>query len=147
MDKNPDKELRKFIRHNAGLAIEISLGDLVAHKKEYLNNISFGGLSFKSKEFVKSGTAIDIRIPLIRPMFEAKGKVAWCVRNGNIFDVGVEFVIPADKFKMRMLEQICHIEAYKKEVRRKEGRRITGEQAAIEWITKYADRFSKEHDK
>ncbi len=144
MENNSEKETRKFIRHEAGLPIEVGLGDLVAHKKEYLNNISFGGLSFKSKENVEKGTVIKIRIPLVRPMFEATGKVAWCRKENDIYNVGVQFVTPADGFKMRMLEQICHIETYKKEVRKKEGRRITGEAAAIEWINKYAAKFPKD---
>jgi hypothetical protein len=43
-----------------------------------------------------------------------------------------------------MLEQICHIELYKKELRKKKGRKVTGEEAAIEWITNYADKFPKD---
>ena len=144
MYNNPEKETRKFIRHGASLPIKVGLGDLVTHKKEYLNNISFGGLSFKSREEVKIGTVIDVRIPLTRPVFESKGKVTWCVKNVKHFDVGVQFTAPADTFKVRMLEQICHIELYKKELRKKQGRKITGEQAAIEWISKYADKFPKD---
>ena len=144
MNNNPEKETRKFIRHDADIPIEIGLGDLVAHKKEYLNNISFGGLSFKSREEVKIGTVINVRIPLVRPMFESKGVVTWCVKNDEHFDVGVQFTAPADSFKVRMLEQICHIEVYKKELRKKLHRRVTGEQAATEWINKYADKFPKD---
>jgi len=144
MDNNSEKESRKFIRHEAGLPVDIGLGDLVAHKQEYLNDIGFGGLSFKAKEKVETGTIINIRIPLLRPMFEAIGKVVWCRKEGDIYFVGVEFITPADGFKMRMLEQICHIDSYKKEVREKQGRNITGEEAAIEWINKYAGEFPKD---
>jgi hypothetical protein len=56
----------------------------------------------------------------------------------------VQFTAPTDSFKVRMLEQICHIEVYKKELRKKQGRRVTGEQAAIEWINKYAEKFPKD---
>jgi hypothetical protein len=147
MKDNPKKEVRKFVRHDAGMAIDITLGDLVAHKQEYLNNISFGGLSFKSKENVEPGTLISIKIPLLRPMFEAKGKVAWCKKDGDIYNVGVTFVTQADQFKLRMLEQVCLIEAYKKEIMERDGRRVTGEQAAIEWINKYADKFPRDPGK
>jgi hypothetical protein len=147
VENKSEKELRNFIRHDAGLPIEIGFSELVAHKKEYLNNISFGGLSFKSKVNIEIGTLINIRIPLVKPMFEAKGKVVWCVNDGNIYNVGVKFVAPADGFKLRMLEQICHIETYKKEIRKKEGRCVTGEEAAIDWIKKYADKFPKDTEK
>ena len=144
MENNPEKESRKFIRRPADIPIEISLADLVPHKKEYLNNISFGGLSFKSRDEVKTGTVINVRIPLVRPMFETKGRVVRCIKKDKHFDIGVEFIAPADDFKVRMLEQICHIEAYKKELRKKQGHPVTGEQAAIEWISKYADKFPKD---
>ena len=147
MNDNPEKESRKFIRHEADLPIEISLENLVAHKREYLNDIGFGGLSFKAKEEVEVGTLINIKIPLLKPMFEAVGKVIWCRKEGDVYFVGVKFTAPADGFKMRMLEQICHIDAYKKELRKELGRHVTGEEAAIEWIKIFADKFPKDPDK
>jgi hypothetical protein len=42
-----------------------------------------------------------------------------------------------------MVEQVCHIEHYKNEVKRREGREISGEQAANEWIAKFAGNFPK----
>ena len=40
-----------------------------------------------------------------------------------------------------MIEQICHIEQYKADVLAKEGRQLDVEQAAREWIYKFADDF------
>ena len=40
-----------------------------------------------------------------------------------------------------MVEQICHIEHYKSEVLAREGRHLDGEQAAREWIQKFAHGF------
>jgi len=141
---------RKYERHEADIPIEVRLSDLVAHNKEYLNNISFGGLSFRSHSNVAPKTIIKIRIPLVRPVFEANAEVKWCNQNkteAGIFDVGVEFISGAtdkEKFRIRMLEQICHIEAYKREIRESKGRSISGEDAALEWIAKFADKFPKE---
>lgn len=42
---------------------------------------------------------------------------------------------------MRMIEQICHIEHYRKEVERQEGRRLSSQDAADEWISRYAGDF------
>jgi hypothetical protein len=143
---NSECEKRNFIRHMADMPIEIRLQDIVTHRTEYLNEISFGGLSFRSAIQVPLDTIIDIRIPLVRPVFSAQGKVVWCRPDGKdktIFDIGVEFLGPKDSFKIRMLEQICHIENYKQELAEKTGRPVTGEQAAIEWIRKYADKFPR----
>jgi hypothetical protein len=143
MDKKSEREVRKYIRHATDMPIEVQLADLVTNKREYLNNISFGGMSFKSGSELEKGTVVRIKIPLSRPVFEAKGKVMWCQKKGTGFDVGVEFVGPKDDFKLRMLQQICHIENYKREIQEKKGRAVTGEEAALEWIKKYAHNFPK----
>ncbi|MCX5777747.1 MAG: PilZ domain-containing protein [Elusimicrobia bacterium] len=146
IDVNSECEKRNFIRHMADMPIEIHLQDIVAHRTEYLNEISFGGLSFRSTVAVPIDTLVDIRIPLVRPVFSTQGKVIWCrpdAADKTIFDVGVEFVDKKDSFKIRMLEQICHIEDYKKELAAQAGQPVTGEQAALEWIRKYADKFPR----
>jgi hypothetical protein len=48
---------------------------------------------------------------------------------------------PEEAFKVRMVEQICHIEHYRKEVLASEGRRLTTQEAATEWISKYSSKF------
>ncbi len=136
-----ENEKRLFIRHPSDIPIEIQMENVVSHRTEYLNNISFGGLSFKSKIYLEKGTIIKIKIPLVRPVFEAKGEVVWCEKKGDYYNVGVEFLDVDSAFKARMIEQICHIEHYKKEVYEKEGRNLTGEEAALEWIQKYAEKF------
>lgn len=150
MSESFDNNRRRHVRHEADIPIEVWLGDLVANNKEYLNNISFGGLSFRSHSQVPIKTIIKIRIPLVRPVFEANAEVKWCQPNKaetGVFDVGVEFISAAtdkDKFRIRMLEQICHIETYKHEVKESQGRCLSGEEAALEWISKFADKFPKE---
>lgn len=134
-------EKRKFIRHPSDIPIEISLQDVVTNNIEYLNNIGIGGLSFKSKVALNLDTIIRIKIPLIHPIFEATGRVCWCEETEEFFNVGVEFLEIDSAFRVRMVEQVCHIEHYKKEVSKKEGRDLSGEEAAVEWIKKYAKLF------
>lgn len=134
-------KIRKYIRHPADIPIEIQFEDIVADKVEYLNNIGLGGLSFRSIKEVKIGSALRIKIPLVKPIFETVGRVVWCRKNGDIFDIGVKFVVPDDAYRARMVEQVCYIEHYKKEILDKEHRKISGQEAAIEWIQKYAKKF------
>jgi len=77
----------------------------------------------------------------VQPGFEARAQVAWCHREGDGFLVGVAFVERGDLFRARMVEQICHIEHYRAEVLTNEGRDLDGEQAAREWIQKFAVDF------
>jgi len=40
-----------------------------------------------------------------------------------------------------MIEQLCHIERYRWKVQKEEGRLLTSEEAAVEWISRYAGVF------
>ena len=141
MTKTIKDDMRRFIRHPSDIPIEVYLEDIVTHSKEYLNNIGIGGLSFKSKVDLPEETIIKIKIPLVKPVFEATGRVVWCEKANGYYNVGVEFLEIDSAFRARMVEQVCHIEHYKKEISVREGRDLSGEEAAVEWIKKYAEMF------
>ncbi len=133
-------EQREFIRHPTDIPVQIELESVVAAHDEYLNNISEGGICFRSRVPLAAGSMIRIRIPIVNPMFECTGRVVWCEDRGAHCDVGVRFFRSDHIFRLRMVEQICHIEQYKQEAA-SEGRVLTSEQAAIEWIEKNAAKF------
>jgi PilZ domain len=133
--------MRQFIRHPADIPIEVSAGDQLAHATRHTYNVSFGGLAFQSDSELEPGIVVNVRIPFVRPMFETKARVVWCGAHEGGFELGVEFLDPEDAFRARMVEQVCYIENYKKAVYRTEGRLLTAEEAAMEWIRKYASRF------
>ena len=133
--------MRQFIRHPSDISIEYSLGEVVAYEKEYLKNISHGGLCFSSKIRMKKGAVIHIKIPIRNPVFEVDGVVAWCRESDQCYEIGISFCDEKTEFGVRMTEQVCYIEHYKKEVLQKEGRTISGEEAALEWIEKNAADF------
>ena len=136
--------MREFIRHPSDIPIHYNLENVVAHRKDYLHDVSHGGLSFRSEICLKLGSVINISIPIREPVFQAEGIVVWCRKNEDQYDVGVEFIETEMEYRVRMVEQVCYIEQYKQEVLKKEGRQLTGKQAAIEWITKYAKDFPRE---
>ena len=133
--------MRKFIRHPSDIPIEILAEDMVGKATHELKNVSFGGLCCKSDMFLEPGTAIKLKIPCVRPTFETQGKVVWCKKQNGHFDVGIQFMEASDAFAVRMVEQVCHIEQYKNEIRVREGRILSGNEAALEWISKYASEF------
>ena len=133
--------MREFIRHPSTVPIEYRLVDLADHRHEYLLNISDGGLCFTSMQNVPVGAEILIQIPLVRPVFEVKGTVAWCSPSNSHFEIGVKFIDRRTELCVRMAEQVCYIENYKREVLEKDGRVLTGEEAAVEWINAYAHLF------
>ena len=132
--------MRSFIRHPTDIPIEIRLGDLSC-KREPLRNVSTGGLCFQYPEAVPIGGIIIVRIALTAPPFEACCRVSWCQADVGVWQVGVEFLDQDDVFRLRMVEQICHIEHYRTTVA-SQGRSLSSHEAAIEWIERYAEAFS-----
>ncbi len=134
--------MRTYIRHPSDIPIEIQADERKSGlSQEHLNNISTGGLSFSSSRELQPGTVINIRISNVQPDFTARAQVVWCRQESDGFVIGVAFTESGDLFRVRMVEQICHIEHYKAEVLATEGRRLDGEEAAREWIRKFAGDF------
>jgi hypothetical protein len=143
--------MRSYIRHPSDIPIEIiPLGPVesvlanhpaATSNEDKLKNFSQGGLAFHTQTLLPQGIQVKIRITIVNPVFEAMGFIKWCRHENSGFEVGFEFLDKDDVYKARMVEQICHIEHYKKEILIKEGRVLSGQQAALEWIRKYADEF------
>ena len=131
---------RAYIRHPMGMPIELELtrGDASSPR---LQNVSVGGLCCRSGEHLSPGARVRVRVPCVEPPFETEGSVVWCRHREHDYDVGIRFNVPEDAFRARMVEQVCHIEQYRQNVLRTEGRRLDRDEAAQEWITRYAKNF------
>jgi hypothetical protein len=136
-----DNPHREFLRHTADVPIEVRT--LPGSDPVYLEavNVSVGGLSFVSDEELEPGSVIELRIDEVNPPFEARAQVMWTMPEDGRFCVGVKFLDEADAFRVRMVEQVCSIERYRREVHAQEGRELSREDAATEWIGRYAGRF------
>ena len=106
-----------------------------------ITNISLGGLAFVSPVAYTITDRVRISIPMLERDNSLIGSVAWCDEVADGYEVGVEFEKSRDFFRMRMIEQICHIEHYRAEVLRTEGRELSAQEAAAEWSTRYAGDF------
>ena len=133
--------MRQFIRHPADIPIEVSADEQLPYAKHHVHNVSHGGLAFEFGRKLEPGVIVELRIPLVQPVFETKARVVWCSDSDGRIDLGVQFLDAEDAFRARMVEQVCYIENYKKAVYETEGRVLTVEEAAIEWIGKYASQF------
>ena len=133
--------MRRYLRHPADIPIEVKAHGQSAFDLQHTTNLSIGGLAFRCDREFMPGDRVDLCIPFVQPPFEAEAFVAWCRKSGDRFELGVEFLNQDDAFMARMVEQICQIETYQKEVYRAEGRLLTSEEAATEWIDKFAAKF------
>ena len=106
-----------------------------------ITNVSLGGLAFVSQKPLEVLQRVRICIPLLQRDNHLVGNVVWCEKSGTSYEIGIEFEKSRDAFRIRMIEQICHIEHYRKQVERLEGRELSAQEAAGEWISKYAGDF------
>lgn len=133
--------MREYIRHPSSIPLEVRISDRSACREDQLSNVSVGGLSFRSDGRLTPGDRVVIRIPLLGDAAQVSGRVVWCNRQSGAYEIGVTFLDTEQAFRTRMVEQICHIEQYRNEVLEREGRSLTSEEAAAEWVAKYAASF------
>ena len=140
--------MRQFIRHPVDVPVEIGTegvpmpAPVHTHDTVHTHDISAGGLAVHSSYALNPGAHVHIRIPYVQPAFEARARVAWCQPGAaGGFELGVTFLDAEAAFLARMVEQVCHIEDYRRSVSRTEGRELSTEQAAAEWIERYAAEF------
>lgn len=139
------EERRQFVRH----PIEIPLSYKVL-QKDKLNltqttNLSDFGISFLSDEPLVEGQLIEISIFSPRNHLQAKSIVKWqkySTVEGK-YRVGVMFISRQEGFRARMIEQICHIDVYRKRKMQEEQRDIPYNEAAFEWITMNGKKFAE----
>lgn len=137
-------EQRRFIRHPVEIPIQVWRNRNVSHNDDHSvsKDISYGGLAFSCETPWKQGTLLNLRVPLAPP-FETRGQVAWCRPAHGVFEIGVEFIDSEEAYKAQMIEQVCQIEMYRSQLQ-KCGRDISLEEAAMEWIDRYAAEFREQ---
>lgn len=142
-------KIRRYIRHPAGVPLKFSVENpeqpndffTQAYRAFGLRDVSEGGLCFSSDHPVTPGSKITIEIPIESPPFQARGVVAWCRPEAGAYAIGVQFSDDSTRYSVRMVEQVCHIEHYRADVQQAEGRQLTSEEAAREWIERFAGEF------
>jgi len=135
-------QARQFIRHPATIPIEARrVGQPVAEEALLAYCVGMGGLAFRGHVRLEPGSLVFLRISCVDPVFESNARVVWCKDAGNDAELGVEFLNADDAFKARMVEQVCYIENYRQQVLNAEKRELSPEDAAFEWVEKYAAMF------
>ena len=134
--------MRKFVRHPSSIPIDLAVGRAPDCRPPELRNISNGGFACAIDEPIAVGTTVQLRIPVVWPDYRGCGVVVWCRPVPPRYEIGIEFGAQ-DLFKTKMVEQLCQIESYRQRIRSDEGRELDSEQAAQEWIARYAKEFSE----
>jgi len=137
--------IRKYIRHPSDVPIQVASDwtelEFGESSEQTLTNVSLGGLAFISPDPLEVLERVRISFPILNPNSFLIGNVVWCEESEEGYEIGLEFESSKDVFRLRMIEQICHIEHYRKEVAQVEGRDLSTQEAAEEWISKFAGDF------
>jgi hypothetical protein len=138
----------QFIQHPKNIPLRYCISDTpVEYQHRHTPMSCHSGLRFHSHDYIEPQQWLHLSIPLNGDYFETDALVCWCKpiksATGHIehYVIGVSFGNHSAAFSARMAEQVCHIEAYKKTVEENEGRELSNDQAASEWIAKHADHF------
>lgn len=143
-------ERRKFIRHPLCFPLSYKVVEKpqpagAKDKNSKTINISMGGLLFAAKRLVSMGSTIVVKMPFEDKIFNVKARVVHCKKNpeNKLYSVGVKFYRINDAFKVKLIEQIYLISEYRDLISMQRGKEVSLEQASMEWIKRYSDRFSK----
>jgi len=99
------------------------------------------GLSFFSENKVEVGSFVEILIPTPKKAARFVCKVI-CVRAiDEHYQIGLWFLSQSDSHRIRMVEQVCHIELYVNERRFQEGPFLSKEKLTQEWVERFAKQF------
>ncbi|RVU30542.1 MULTISPECIES: hypothetical protein [Neptunomonas] len=131
-----------YIRHPQQIPADVSASAAPAITSKEALADNHVGISFTTQRFYASGKHLKVCIKVSQPYFSAVGKVAWCIPEPDgSFTTGIVFDGDEIAYSARMAEQICHIEQYRRDIECNEGRKLSAEAAAAEWIVLYAHDF------
>ncbi len=106
-------ENRRFYRHPAHVPIEVWQEKESTYELDQLNNVSLGGVAFESDTCWKPGSIITFRV-LLNPPCHFTGKVVWCRKHDEHFEVGVQFLEKNSATKEKLVDDVCQFEIYQK---------------------------------
>ena len=141
--------MRRFVRHPTDIPIRVTAlasfeeGESVGCM---MTDVGQGGLACEVTDPMPVGALVEVHIPSVWPEYTGRGEVVWCQSRGNHHEIGIAFTDLSEAYRSRMVQQVCQIEHYKNIVFEREGRILDGNQAAEEWIEKYAEDFPRVAD-
>lgn len=127
-----------YIHHPDEFAIELNLRE---HNQDNTSVQPALKLICHSPQHFSSGAAVSIQLPDACEDMEVHGVVDWCTDNQEGYELGIKFSNRDAMMRIRMLEQICYIKRYRDSVLTYEGRDLSDQDAALEWIAKYSRLF------
>ena len=133
--------LEGFIKHPKRFPLQFRRLRFWQSTKIDVDPESNTGLTFSSKEYQKPGSIIEVTIPTRKEIHHFMGKVVMVKELDDYFEIGIWLINTEDAPKLRIVEQICHMELYLNDKRHKDGPFLSQEKLTEEWISRFASGF------
>jgi len=133
--------LEGFIKHPERFPIEIRRLRFWERSKIECSNTTNVGFSFFSELYQKPGDLIEISIPSNSEISYFLGKVVLVIASNKGYEIGMMLLNIEDAPRLRIVEQICHIQLYLNDKRFKDGPFLSKEKLTEEWINRFASNF------
>lgn len=141
--KFPYHNKQRFIPHPGEFPISYRRAECTHSAINIPVENPYVGLSFQGDDAVESGTVLDVTIRVGCEDHTFRGQVVWVRPLDRRHEFGLCFAHEDDAFRVRNLEQVCHIEIYRRRLCEINGCSIDVERAAQEWIEKFSAQFPK----
>lgn len=140
-----EKNRRRFYRHPIEIPVQVTELKTVSSRTV---DVSEGGISFVCDHYLEKGTSVEVAVPAHDHLFRMHAHVAYSRKDTltGLFRTGVSFDDLDSLYRAKLAEEILCIEKYREELSQKNGRDITEEEAAREWIKKNAKKFGEIFD-
>jgi hypothetical protein len=135
---------RQSERLDAGYVITVRAAGATAAQafaRAQMTNLSKGGLCFLNPYRLERAQRLEIDFPALKPVIKLTAHVVWCRPQRNEFSVGAEFIDMAEPLRVRLVEMHRAIADYQKMKNAAGDPVIDAQQAAIEWLNMYAQKF------
>jgi len=107
-----DMHSEHLISHPDQVPVEI---DRIS-RKQAPDHLYMGELAVNSEARIGVGTEVRLHMPTVDPDAKLCGRVIWLHERGDGFVLGISFHSHSEAFRMRMLEQLCHMAAFREQV-------------------------------
>ena len=133
------EEMRQYVRHATETPIQCMTPHGQLSDNPVMRNVSKTGMCFTTGTKIDPKSNVQLKIPFHGADVELLGTVMWCHDMESHFELGVRFDDNRPDTTTKMIEQICSVEEYRQQVKERERRQISSDEAAREWMEKFAD--------
>jgi hypothetical protein len=128
------REQRVQPRLDTALSVRLEHARRGTRHTRTLQNLSLGGIACYSDEPVPTGDRVSVELAIGGQALQLEGVVVWCRGTGGRFELGLRFDEDLVDSRERAFRDLSEIERYRHEVLVREGRQLSSDAAAEEWL-------------